>query len=107
VPISGLRACVQLHSGRSATATSIRLAFHVCVGAGDCRRLQRTLAAMTTDVTTTRISQSLEISRSHAERNSVKAAYSHAEHLQAHRQASADYLDDLRQGLDGIPLRIS
>jgi hypothetical protein len=45
---------------------------------------------------------------SHAERNSVKAAYNHAEHLPARRkmmQAWADYLDKLRKGADVVPIR--
>ncbi len=43
-----------------------------------------------------------------AERNSVKAAYNHAEHLSARRkmmQAWADYLDKLRNGGDVAPIR--
>lgn len=45
----------------------------------------------------------IERQLSHAERNSVKAAYNHAEHLPARRkmmQAWADYLDKLRKGAD-------
>jgi integrase len=43
----------------------------------------------------------IERQLSHAERNAVKAAYNHAEHLPARRkmmQAWADHLDDLRKG---------
>lgn len=50
----------------------------------------------------------IERQLSHAERNAVKAAYNHAEHLAARRkmmQAWADYLDRLRKGADVIPLR--
>ena len=51
----------------------------------------------------------IERQLSHTERNSVKAAYNHAEHLPARRnmmQAWADYLDKLRDGLD-VPTRAS
>ena len=44
----------------------------------------------------------------HAERNSVKVAYNHAEHLPARRkmmQAWADYLEKLRNGADVLPVR--
>jgi integrase len=47
----------------------------------------------------------IERQLSHAERNSVKAAYNHAEHLPARRkmmQAWADYLDKLRKGADVV-----
>jgi hypothetical protein len=50
----------------------------------------------------------IERQLSHAERNSVKAAYNHAEHLPARRkmmQAWADYLDKLRKGADVVPIR--
>jgi len=50
----------------------------------------------------------IERQLSHAERNSVKAAYNHAEHLPARRkmmQAWADYLDKLRRGADVVPIR--
>ena len=50
----------------------------------------------------------IERQLSHAERNSVKAAYNHAEHLPARRkmmQAWADYLDKLRKGADVVPMR--
>src|SRR5664280_1045885 len=50
----------------------------------------------------------IERQLSHAERNSVKAAYNHAEHLPARRkmmQAWADYLDRLRKGADVVPIR--
>jgi integrase len=52
----------------------------------------------------------IERQLSHAERNSVKAAYNHAEHLPARRkmmQAWADYLDSLRKGADVVPLRVA
>ena len=45
----------------------------------------------------------IERQLSHVERNSVKAAYNHAEHLPARRkmmQAWADYLDNLRRSTD-------
>jgi len=50
----------------------------------------------------------IERQLSHAERNSVKAAYNHAEHLPARRkmmQAWADYLEKLRNGADVVPIR--
>ena len=50
----------------------------------------------------------IERQLSHAERNSVKAAYNHAEHLPARRkmmQAWADYLDKLRKGADVVRMR--
>lgn len=50
----------------------------------------------------------IERQLAHAERNSVKAAYNHAEHLCARRrmmQAWADYLDKLRVDGDVIALR--
>ena len=50
----------------------------------------------------------IERQLSHTERNSVKAAYNHAEHLPARRkmmQAWADYLDKLRTGAEGVPIR--
>jgi integrase len=50
----------------------------------------------------------IERQLSHCERNSVKAAYNHAEHLPARRpmmQAWADYLDGLRKGAEIVPLR--
>ena len=50
----------------------------------------------------------IERQLSHCERNSVKAAYNHAEHLPARRQmmqAWADYLDSLRKGAEVVPLR--
>ena len=49
----------------------------------------------------------IERQLSHAERNAVKAAYNHAEHLPARRkmmQAWADYLEKLRVGADVVPL---
>ena len=52
----------------------------------------------------------IERKLSHAERNSVKAAYNHVEHLPARRkmmQAWAYYLDKLRKGAEVIPLRPS
>jgi len=48
----------------------------------------------------------IERQLSHTERNSVKAAYNHAEHLPARRnmmQAWADYLDRLREGAE-VPI---
>jgi hypothetical protein len=53
-------------------------------------------------------SDAIERRLSHTERNSVKAAYNHAEHLPARRkmmQAWADYLDKLRKGADVVPMR--
>lgn len=50
----------------------------------------------------------IERQLSHAERNAVKAAYNHAEHLPARRkmmQAWADHLDTLRAGATVISLR--
>jgi len=50
----------------------------------------------------------IERQLSHAERNAVKAAYNHAEHLPARRkmmQAWADHLDALRLGGEVVPLR--
>jgi integrase len=50
----------------------------------------------------------IERQLSHSERNAVKAAYNHAEHLPARRkmmQAWADYLDELRRGPEVRPLR--
>jgi integrase len=50
----------------------------------------------------------IERQLSHAERNAVKAAYNHAEHLPARRkmmQAWADHLDLLRKGGKVVPLR--
>lgn len=50
----------------------------------------------------------IERQLSHAERNAVKAAYNHAEHLPARRkmmQAWADHLDALRQGANVVALR--
>jgi integrase len=50
----------------------------------------------------------IERQLSHCERNSVKAAYNHAEHLPARRQmmqAWADFLDSLRKGAEVLPLR--
>ncbi len=49
----------------------------------------------------------IERQLSHAERNAVKAAYNHAEHLPARRnmmQAWADHLDSLRKGCNVVPL---
>lgn len=54
------------------------------------------------------VSDVIERQLSHAERNSAKAAYNHAEHLPARRkmmQAWADYLDKLRKGADVVPMR--
>ncbi|MBF0188877.1 MAG: tyrosine-type recombinase/integrase [Magnetococcales bacterium] len=50
----------------------------------------------------------IERQLAHAERNAVRAAYNHAEHLPERRkmmQAWADYLDDLREGGRVIPFR--
>ena len=50
----------------------------------------------------------IERQLSHAERNAVKAAYNHAEHLPARRkmmQAWADHLDGLRNAGRVLPLR--
>ena len=50
----------------------------------------------------------IERQLSHAERNAVKAAYNHAEHLPARRkmmQAWADHLDSLRNGAKVVSLR--
>lgn len=50
----------------------------------------------------------IERQLSHAERNAVKAAYNHAEHLPARRrmmQMWADHLDSLRVGGKVVPLR--
>ena len=50
----------------------------------------------------------IERQLSHAEHNSVKAAYNHAEHLPARRkmmQAWADHLDALRQGGDVVAMK--
>jgi integrase len=47
----------------------------------------------------------IERQRSHAERNAVKAAYNHADHLPARRkmmQAWADHLDSLRNSAEFI-----
>ena len=50
----------------------------------------------------------IERQLSHAERNAVKAAYNHAQHLPERRkmmQASGDYLDKLRKGAVVVPIR--
>lgn len=50
----------------------------------------------------------IEPQLSNAERNAVKAAYNHAEHLPARRkmmQAWADHLDSLRRGCEVVPIR--
>lgn len=50
----------------------------------------------------------IELQLAHAERNKVKAAYNHAEHLEERRkmmQAWADYLDGLRDGAKVVPFR--
>jgi len=50
----------------------------------------------------------IERQLAHAERNSIKAAYNHAQHLPERRkmmQAWADYLDTLKSGGKVIPLR--
>lgn len=49
----------------------------------------------------------IELQLAHKERNAVRAAYNHAEHLPERRkmvQAWADYLDALKHGADVIPL---
>lgn len=53
-------------------------------------------------------SDMIERQLAHAERNSVKAAYCHAEYLPERRkmmQAWADYLDALKSGAEVIPIR--
>ncbi len=53
-------------------------------------------------------SQVIERQLAHVERNSVKAAYNHAEHLAERRrmmQAWADYLDGLKNGAEVVPIR--
>ena len=53
-------------------------------------------------------SDMIERQLAHAERNSVKAAYCHAEYLPERRkmmQAWADYLDGLKNGADIIPIK--
>jgi len=53
-------------------------------------------------------SDMIERQLAHAERNSVKAAYCHAEYLPERRkmmQAWADYLDGLKDGADIVPIR--
>jgi len=55
-------------------------------------------------------SDMIERQLAHAERNKIKAAYNHAEHLPERRrmmQAWADYLDSLKQGAAIIPFRKS
>jgi len=50
----------------------------------------------------------IERQLAHAERNSVKAAYNHAEHLPERKkmmQAWAEYLDSLKSGATVIPIR--
>jgi integrase len=50
----------------------------------------------------------IERQLAHAERNKIKAAYNHAEHLPERRrmmQAWADYLDGLKAGAQVIPIR--
>ena len=50
----------------------------------------------------------IERQLAHAERNKIKAAYNHAEHLPERRrmmQAWADYLDGLKQGAEVLPFR--
>lgn len=50
----------------------------------------------------------IERQLAHAERNSVKAAYCHAEYLPERRkmmQAWADYLDGLKNGVDVVPIQ--
>lgn len=53
-------------------------------------------------------SDMIERQLAHAERNKIKAAYNHAEHLPERRkmmQAWADYLDGLKNGAQVIPFR--
>ena len=53
-------------------------------------------------------SDMIERQLAHAERNKIKAAYNHAEHLPERRrmmQAWADYLDGLKAGAEVIPFR--
>jgi len=53
-------------------------------------------------------SDMIERQLAHAERNKIKAAYNHAEHLPERRrmmQAWADYLDGLKAGAQVIPIR--
>ncbi len=53
-------------------------------------------------------SDMIERQLAHAERNKIKAAYNHAEHLPERRrmmQAWADYLDSLKNGAEVIPIR--
>jgi integrase len=53
-------------------------------------------------------SDMIERQLAHAERNKIKAAYNHAEHLPERRrmmQAWADYLDGLKAGADVIPFK--
>lgn len=55
-------------------------------------------------------SEIIERQLAHTERNKVKAAYNHAEHLPERRrmmQAWADYLDGLKNGADVVPFRKS
>lgn len=50
----------------------------------------------------------IELQLAHSERNKVKSAYNHAEHLDDRRkmmQAWADYLDGLRDGAKVVPFR--
>jgi len=50
----------------------------------------------------------VETQLAHADRNAVRAAYNHAEHLAERRrmmQHWADYLDSLRDGADVVPIR--
>ncbi len=51
--------------------------------------------------------QAIERQLAHVERNSVKAAYNHAEHLEERKrmmQAWADYLDGLKDGAKVVPI---
>ena len=52
----------------------------------------------------------IERQLAHAERNSIKAAYNHAQHLPERRkmmQAWADYLDSLKTKANVVPLKVN
>lgn len=52
----------------------------------------------------------IERQLAHAERDSVRAAYNYAQHLDERRrmmQAWADYLDGLKRGADVVPIRVA
>ncbi len=53
-------------------------------------------------------SEQIELQLAHVDRNSIRATYNHAEHLDARRdmlQAWADYLDGLKHGADVVAIR--